>query len=118
MDVTEYTIKHLILSSWTDNQQQVVETELRSQKYLDLWQPLRQWLNNITINDAKFAHRLCTLIPSQCPFARTIKIFGYTLLTIPPLCKINPLYEELMALRFRAICYLADECGEDISAYC
>lgn len=118
MDVTQYTRKYLILSSWTKNQLPVVQTELGSQKYLDLWQPLRKSLNNITINDAKFAHHLCNLIPSQCPFARRIEIFGYTLVNIPPLCKINPLYEELMALRFRAICYLADECGEDISAYC
>ncbi|MFY8175362.1 Mo-dependent nitrogenase C-terminal domain-containing protein, partial [Planktothrix agardhii] len=27
-------------------------------------------------------------------------------------------YEELVYLRFQALCYLADECGEDISAYC
>jgi hypothetical protein len=37
---------------------------------------------------------------------------------IPPMCKLNPLYEEVVGLRFRALCYLADDCGEDISQYC
>ncbi|MDY7024694.1 MAG: Mo-dependent nitrogenase C-terminal domain-containing protein, partial [Cyanobacteriota bacterium] len=36
---------------------------------------------------------------------------------IPPLCKLNPVYDELISLRFRALCYLADECGEDITPY-
>ena len=58
------------------------------------------------------------MIPAQCPFERDVKVFGHTLFHIPPLCKLNPLYEEVVALRFRAMCYLADECGEDISAYC
>ncbi|MDE5116162.1 MAG: nitrogenase, partial [Trichodesmium sp. St2_bin2_1] len=29
-----------------------------------------------------------------------------------------PLYNELIHLRFRALCYLADVCGEDITSYC
>jgi hypothetical protein len=66
----------------------------------------------------KLAHRLCQLIPAQCPFERDVKLFGRTLFHIPPMCKLNPLYEEVVALRFRALCYLADECGEDITAYC
>ncbi len=40
-----------------------------------------------------------------------------TLLSIPPLCKLNPLYEQVVGLRFRALCYLADECGEDVTPY-
>lgn len=36
---------------------------------------------------------------------------------IPPLCKLNPLYNEVMALRFRALSYLSDTCGEDITPY-
>jgi hypothetical protein len=28
------------------------------------------------------------------------------------------LYEEVVGLRFKAMCYLADVCGEDISQYC
>jgi hypothetical protein len=54
---------------------------------------------------------ICQVIPSNCPFERTITLSGRTILRIPPLCKLNPLYEELVALRFRALCYLADECG-------
>jgi hypothetical protein len=85
---------------------------------IDIFASLRNWLNNIEINDPRLAHRLCRLIPSQCPFARKIELFGKTILNIPPLCKLNPLYEELMYLRFRAISYLADQCGEDVSIYC
>ncbi|MEM7554774.1 MAG: Mo-dependent nitrogenase C-terminal domain-containing protein [Cyanobacteria bacterium P01_A01_bin.84] len=86
--------------------------------HCDVLKPLRQWLDNIQISDRKLAHRLCQLIPSQCPFERDINIFDKTLFHIPPLCKLNPLYEELVSLRFRALCYLADECGEDIAEYC
>lgn len=84
----------------------------------DLLQPLRQWLDRVEINDVELAHRICRLIPSQCPFERDVKVLGRTVLHIPPLCKLNPLYEEVVGLRFRALCYLADVCGEDISQYC
>lgn len=80
--------------------------------------PLRQWLNNIEIQSPEVARKICQTIPSHCPFERTIRFLGYTILYIPPLCKLNPLYPELVALRFRALCYLADECGEDVSLYC
>ena len=79
---------------------------------------IRDWLNQIEIQDAQFAHWLCQMIPTQCPFERDICLFGRTLVHIPPLCKLNPFYAELMSLRFRALCYLADECGEDIRCYC
>lgn len=78
---------------------------------------VRRWLDCCPINTPQQARRICRLIPAQCPFARTIRVFGRTLLRIPPLCKLNPLYPELMALRFRALSYLADECGEDVTAY-
>jgi len=80
--------------------------------------PLRRKLDNLQVRNSKFAHFLAEHIPAQCPFERDIKLFGRTLLHIPPMCKLNPLYEEVVALRFRALCYLADECGEDISQYC
>jgi Mo-dependent nitrogenase C-terminus len=80
--------------------------------------PLRNYLDQIQVQSSGFAHRLCQAIPAQCPFERDIKLFGKTLIHIPPMCKLNPFYEELVALRFRALCYLADECGEDISLYC
>ncbi|MEL6439515.1 MAG: Mo-dependent nitrogenase C-terminal domain-containing protein [Cyanobacteria bacterium J06621_8] len=85
---------------------------------IDLLSPFRRWLDNIEIKDSAFAHRICRSIPNQCPFEREVKVWGRTLVKIPPMCKINPLYNELVALRFRAICYLADTCGEDVSVYC
>jgi hypothetical protein len=83
----------------------------------DVFKPLRVWLNNASVRQPEKAKRLVQLIPSQCPFERDVALFGHTLFHIPPLCKLNPLYEELVFLRFRALCYLADECGEDISAF-
>ena len=85
---------------------------------IDLFKPVRNWLDRVAVDDIKFAHFLCKSIPSQCPFERDIKLLGRTILHIPPLCKLNPVYDEVVALRFRALCYLADRCGEDISSYC
>lgn len=91
---------------------------LSSRPGVDILQPLRQWLDNFDIHSAKLAHQICRLIPSQCPFERDIKFWGRTLFHIPPMCKLNPLYEQVVGLRFRALCYLADECGEDVTPYC
>ncbi len=85
---------------------------------IDLLSPLRKWLDNVEVKDSVVAHRICKSIPSQCPFERQVTLMGRTVLRIPPLCKLNPLYNEVIALRFRAICYLADVCGEDVSVYC
>ncbi len=79
---------------------------------------IRQWLDNIEVSDPQMARTFCSVIPAQCPFERTISLFGRPVVHIPPLCKLNPFYEELVALRFKSLCYLADECGEDISPYC
>lgn len=79
--------------------------------------PLRRWLDGITPHSPAQAHRLAALIPAQCPFERDVVLFGRVVAHIPPLCKLNPFYNELVALRFRTLCYLADDCGEDISAY-
>ncbi|NEU76288.1 nitrogenase [Hassallia byssoidea VB512170] len=91
-------------------------TQIQSQN--DLLQPIRQWMESREINNPKLAHFLCQLIPAQCPFERDIKVFGHKLFHIPPMCKLNPLYEQVVGLRFKALCYLADECGEDVTAYC
>ncbi|NJK37129.1 MAG: nitrogenase [Oscillatoriales cyanobacterium RM2_1_1] len=80
--------------------------------------PLKQWVEHVQIKSPRVAHLICRVIPAQCPFARVIQFRSRILFQIPPLCQINPLYEELMGLRFRALCYLADECGQDISSYC
>lgn len=91
-------------------------TQVRSQN--DLLQPVREWLERIEIHSAKLAHLLCKTIPAQCPFERDVKLFGRKLFHIPAMCKLNPLYEQIVTLRFKALCYLADECGEDVTAYC
>ncbi|MBW4560897.1 MAG: TerB family tellurite resistance protein [Mojavia pulchra JT2-VF2] len=79
--------------------------------------PLREWMDGLDIQDPRVARFLCKMIPSQCPFERDVTLFGHKIVHIPPLCKINPLYEQMVGLRFRALSYLADECGEDISPY-
>lgn len=83
-----------------------------------LLRAIAQKLDNLEIQNAKTAHFFCRLIPAQCPFERDICCFGRVLFHIPPMCKLNPLYEQFVGLRFKALCYLADVCGEDIAAYC
>jgi len=85
---------------------------------LHLFDPLREWLDKMDVQDPKLARFLCRMIPPQCPFERDINVFGRKVAHIPPLCKLNPLYEQLVGLRFRALCYLADQCGEDVAPYC
>lgn len=85
---------------------------------LNPWQFLQQWLDGLEIREAQTARRIIKLIPSQCPFAREIQVFGKVIFRIPALCKFNPLYEQLMGLRFRALCFLADSCDEDVTSYC
>jgi hypothetical protein len=84
---------------------------------LDPLQPVRKKLDGIEVHDQKFARFLYKAIPSQCPFERDIAFFGHKVAHIPPLCKLNPLYEQLVGLRFRALCYLVDECGVDLQSY-
>lgn len=119
MNTVQDKLENLHLSAWINplHLKQSPKNPINKRK-LDLLAPLRQWLNNLEVKDSGFAHRLCQLIPSQCPFEREIIVFGRTMVKIPPLCKLNPLYNEVISLRFRAICYLADVCGEDVSVYC
>jgi len=85
---------------------------------LEVLNPVREWLDELEIHDPKVARFLCKMIPPQCPFERDVKLFGHKIVHVPPLCKLNPLYEQLVGLRFRALSYLADECKEDMSQYC
>ncbi|MBD2003831.1 MULTISPECIES: Mo-dependent nitrogenase C-terminal domain-containing protein [Cyanophyceae] len=124
MNVSEYTVRNISLASWVSIPQQEVtvnkapKAKATAKKPFEPLKPLRQWMDNLQVRDAKLAHRLCKMIPAQCPFERDIKLFSKVLFHIPPMCKLNPLYDEVVGLRFRALCYLADECGEDIAAYC
>lgn len=77
-----------------------------------------QWFDAIEVHDPKVAKLLCKTIPASCPFEREIKLFDHTLFHIPPLCKLNPLYEQVVGLRLKALSYLADESGEDVALYC
>lgn len=82
----------------------------------DFLAPIRRWINGIDCRDRRFARRICRWIPSSCPFERDLAIFRFTV-HIPALCKFNPFYPEIAGLRFRAIAFLADECGEDVTPY-
>ncbi|NEO34013.1 MAG: nitrogenase [Symploca sp. SIO3C6] len=125
MSVSEHTTQKLVLASWVwmfpikaFSKHITPAKSLTTKKVFDPLAPARQWLNTLAVDNPKKAHFLCQLIPAQCPFERDVQLFGRTLFHIPAMCKLNPLYEEVVGLRFRALCYLADECGEDITAYC
>ncbi len=93
--------------------------------YKNLWKGLfispftyiKNKLESWEIKEKKVAQKIVIFIPSQCPFARDIYWGDRKILTIPPLCKINPFYEDLMMLRFKALCFLS-EIGDDITPYC
>lgn len=85
---------------------------------LHLLRFLQQWIDDLEIREEQIARQIVRLIPAQCPFAREVRLFGRVILRIPALCKLNPLYEQLMGLRFRALCFLADQYGEDIANHC
>ncbi|MGG6266837.1 Mo-dependent nitrogenase C-terminal domain-containing protein [Leptolyngbya sp. AN03gr2] len=80
--------------------------------------PIRQWLESIEIQQPKTARLLCKMIPARCPFEREIKLFDRTIASIPPLCKLNPFYDQIVEIRFKSLMYLADQCGEDVTLYC
>jgi tellurite resistance protein len=85
---------------------------------INLLAPVQHWLDGLEMHDPRIARFLCKMIPPQCPFERDIKLFNRKVVHIPPMCKLNPLYEQLVGLRFRALSYLADECKEDVTPYC
>ncbi len=125
MNVFEHTVSYRSLPNWVGfgKQETAVNVATKSTPYgkkprFDLLNPLKEWLDNSAIKSQKLARLLCKFIPSQCPFEREVKIGDRTLFSIPPLCKLNPLYEQVVGIRFRALCYLADECGEDVTPYC
>ena len=70
---------------------------------------VRNWLNSIEIQNSIIAYGFCQIIPASCPFAREFKLFNHILFVIPPLCKLNPLYDQLMELRFKSLVCLANQ---------
>jgi hypothetical protein len=89
-------------------------TPLKPNRLTQMLDPLRNWIDGIEVSNPETARLLCKLIPSQCPFERDVVLFGQKLMHIPPMCKINPLFDQLVGLRFRSLCYLVDECGETV----
>lgn len=96
----------------------ISSTVQKDQPRFDPLKPIRHWLDHIEIRDPRAARLIAKAIPAQCPFERDIVVLGFTVAHIPPLCKLNPLYDQLVGLRFRSLCYLVDQCGEDIQSYC
>lgn len=84
----------------------------------DVLTPVKNWLDHLEIKEQRLARFLCRAIPAQCPFERDVVLFGKKIMHIPAMCKLNPLYDQLIGLRFRSLSYLADECGEDVSEFC
>jgi hypothetical protein len=83
----------------------------------DLLEPVKEWLDHMDIHDSRLANLICKVIPAQCPFERDVVLFGRKIMHIPAMCEINPLYDQLVGLRFRSLSYLAEK-GEDVSKYC
>lgn len=112
--------QRIIFSAFVNSglENQRVNQNQVAQPQVDLLQPLRHWLDSLDIQNRELARFIAKMIPAQCPFERDIIFFGRKIAHIPPMCKLNPLYNELVGLRFRALCYLADVCGEDIQSYC
>jgi Mo-dependent nitrogenase C-terminus len=75
---------------------------------VDLLASIRKWLTSIEIQNSQVAQLLCRIIPASCPFERDIKLFDFTLAHIPPLCKLNPFYDQIIELRFKSLTYLAN----------
>ncbi|MFB2879942.1 Mo-dependent nitrogenase C-terminal domain-containing protein [Floridanema aerugineum] len=102
-------------SRWISDRTTVAQPQTTKISQIDLLQPLRQWLDQLEISNPKLAKFIYKAIPAQCPFERDIVLFDRKIAHIPPMCKLNPLYDQLVGLRFRALCYLVDQCGMDIS---
>jgi tellurite resistance protein len=119
LDALEITLYDAEASEPTDAAVELAQQPGTSlHPHSDVLQPVRHWLDGMEVHDPRVARFICKMIPSQCPFERDVTLFGRKIVHIPPLCKINPLYEQLVGLRFRALSYLADDRGEDISEYC
>ena len=111
-------LSNFVLRLITSSFPSATAIDARHSAKFDLLKPLRNWLDNLNVSSPSLAHKLCKLIPSQCPFERDITLFGHKIVHIPHLCKLNPLYDHTVGLRFRPLSYLADECGEDVLPYC
>ncbi|MBD1872863.1 nitrogenase [Nodosilinea sp. FACHB-131] len=114
-DTVLSSVRSTIYSLKPENDEIAAELRPPTVGKIDPLKPAREWLDQLEVHDPRLARFVCKLIPSQCPFERDVVLFNKKLVHIPPMCKINPLYEQLVGLRFRALSYLADDCGEDVT---
>jgi tellurite resistance protein len=117
LESLRHTLEDILCTDGNAEATTDVAISLKPGSQKDVLAPMREWLDHLDMQDPKIARFLCKMIPPQCPFERDIKLFGRKIVHIPPMCKLNPLYEQLVGLRFRALSYLADDCGEDITPY-
>jgi hypothetical protein len=94
------------------------ERERRRHDTADMLNPVRKIVDSLQFHKGMnaVAREIALRIPGACPFERDVKVFGVVLFHIPPLCKLNPLYEEFVGLRNRALIFLEGE-GESIQEY-
>jgi Mo-dependent nitrogenase C-terminus len=74
---------------------------------------------NLTLyQELKLATLICRLIPATCPFARDVSFFMFHF-TIPPLCKLNPLYDSFSMIRWECEMILSKyrELGYNFKTY-
>lgn len=117
IEALEHTLCQPVETSDKETGETTTELVGPPQPHPSLLKPVKNWLDDLEVRDPRLARFVCKMVPSQCPFERDIKLFGHKIVHIPPMCKLNPLYEQLVGLRFRALSYLADECQEDVSQY-
>jgi hypothetical protein len=94
------------------------ERELRRHNTADMLNPVRRIVDSLEFHEGmnRVAREIALRIPSACPFERDVAFFGVVLFHIPPLCKLNPLYDEFVGLRCRALLFL-DGQGESIQEF-
>lgn len=69
---------------------------------------VRNQLEKIEIHDSNLARLICNIIPRTCPFERKVTLCGHTLFHVPPLCKLNPFYDQMIELRLKSLVYLEE----------
>ncbi len=65
---------------------------------------IKKQIDHVEVKSDRTAKLIVKLIPASCPFERDIKFFNKVVAHIPSLCKLNPFYDQLVGLRFRALC--------------
>lgn len=61
-------------------------------------------MNDSKIMKQRFIEFLATILPDFCPFSRTFD-FKLFKITIPPLCTLNPFYQDIMKVKLKRLGY-------------